>query len=508
MLADAQYRRLNRWLDDTPEEVFAQTPLLITTKALSAIDLGKNVDIHDSAMKARQILETGQLEDPFRSILKGEVYFLEGLINTIMNNAVQGLSLGQEALENIPENAETIRALCLMSVCTCYQMLGDARQAVLLIQETLSHFPHTPNMKAKLHLSSCYVHYLDANLESVKRSAMEGLGLLEGLPFSHTKAYLDYFLGLSLYLQHDINAAQSVLQNILDSRYTANPTYVVEAGALMAYCRLYLADEDGAVDVLEDIKRYCRTENHARGQDILRAFEVEFALCRGKIIQACSMAKAVNFDIRAPRWFFYVPQLTYIKCLMAQGTDADMTEAQTLLMSLDEEMRQINRINVRIEVLILLVVLHQMQKEEESALTHLTVVLDLAEPGGWIQSFVNAGLPMMAMVEHFLKRDPVHEFAKIILAAFYKENTTSQATRTDKNIQISLQLQNEILTRRETELLPLLAQGLSNKEVAETFSISEGTVKSHLKNMFRKLKVASRIEAVNTARRMGILRLD
>ena len=101
-----------------------------------------------------------------------------------------------------------------------------------------------------------------------------------------------------------------------------------------------------------------------------------------------------------------MPQLTYIKCLIAEGKDACMTEAETLLISLNERMRFIHRTNVRIEVLILLTVLHQMRKEDAAAMKCLAVALDLAEPGGWIRSFVDAGHPMMTMVGN--RRCPVN----------------------------------------------------------------------------------------------------
>jgi DNA-binding NarL/FixJ family response regulator len=62
------------------------------------------------------------------------------------------------------------------------------------------------------------------------------------------------------------------------------------------------------------------------------------------------------------------------------------------------------------------------------------------------------------------------------------------------------------LSRRETNILELVAQGLSNREMAETLSISRLTVECHTKNIYRKLAVNSRTEAVYTARTRGLLR--
>jgi DNA-binding CsgD family transcriptional regulator len=61
------------------------------------------------------------------------------------------------------------------------------------------------------------------------------------------------------------------------------------------------------------------------------------------------------------------------------------------------------------------------------------------------------------------------------------------------------------LTRRERELLPLLEAGLRFKQIARELSISEPTAKGYARDMFRKLGVSSRAEAVFEARRQGLL---
>lgn len=61
------------------------------------------------------------------------------------------------------------------------------------------------------------------------------------------------------------------------------------------------------------------------------------------------------------------------------------------------------------------------------------------------------------------------------------------------------------LTRREREVLRLVAEGGSNKHVAATLFITEQTVKYHLQNAFRKLDVANRTEASAWAHRSGLM---
>lgn len=65
--------------------------------------------------------------------------------------------------------------------------------------------------------------------------------------------------------------------------------------------------------------------------------------------------------------------------------------------------------------------------------------------------------------------------------------------------------EQESLTQREKEILSLVAQGLSNREIAEQLCVSRYTVESHIKHIYRKLSVSKRTKAVSTARHLGIL---
>lgn len=64
------------------------------------------------------------------------------------------------------------------------------------------------------------------------------------------------------------------------------------------------------------------------------------------------------------------------------------------------------------------------------------------------------------------------------------------------------------LTQRENDILTMLGKGFSNKELARILGVSTDTVKTHLKNLFRKLNVSDRAEAVREAIHRGFLHLD
>ena len=64
----------------------------------------------------------------------------------------------------------------------------------------------------------------------------------------------------------------------------------------------------------------------------------------------------------------------------------------------------------------------------------------------------------------------------------------------------------DALTARQLDILPLLAEGMPNKQIADALGVTEGTVKQHLKDLFKRLSARNRTQAVQEARRLGLLR--
>jgi len=63
----------------------------------------------------------------------------------------------------------------------------------------------------------------------------------------------------------------------------------------------------------------------------------------------------------------------------------------------------------------------------------------------------------------------------------------------------------EPLTNREEEIMALIGQGLTNKQIAKTFELTEGTVKNHLVNIFGKLQVQNRVQAIVVAKQHKLI---
>ena len=142
---------------------------------------------------------------------------------------------------------------------------------------------------------------------------------------------------------------------------------------------------------------------------------------------------------------------------------------------------------------------YQKQSQSDEAQATLTRAIALAEPGGFIRPFLDLGPEMAGLLVQFSQRGVAPEYITRILAAFpgeMKDETLLQvADSTDSSMAARTQAQNlssslvEPLTPRELDVLRLIAQGLTNKEIAQRLVISHGTVRQHAYNLFQKLQV-------------------
>jgi len=132
----------------------------------------------------------------------------------------------------------------------------------------------------------------------------------------------------------------------------------------------------------------------------------------------------------------------------------------------------------------------------------LAQALTLAKPDGYIRTFVDEGPLMAALLYEALKHEMMPDYVQRLLAAFPKtcpKEGNSTSPRVDQSELV------EPLSDREIEVVELLAKGLTNQGVAEKLFLSVHTIKTHTRNIYGKLNVNNRTQAVNRARTLGIL---
>jgi LuxR family maltose regulon positive regulatory protein len=139
---------------------------------------------------------------------------------------------------------------------------------------------------------------------------------------------------------------------------------------------------------------------------------------------------------------------------------------------------------------------------QEQAVQVLCDALAQAAPGGFIRTFVDEGRPMAHLLSQAEALGRMPDYIEKLLAVWKAEEHKSEAPLYPSPPAQSL---IEPLSRREIEVLQLIAQGLSNQEISERLVLALETVKGYNKNIFGKLQVRRRTEAVARARALGLL---
>jgi LuxR family maltose regulon positive regulatory protein len=177
---------------------------------------------------------------------------------------------------------------------------------------------------------------------------------------------------------------------------------------------------------------------------------------------------------------------------VAQGK---IDSALAVLQPLLQAARKMGRMRSAIRLMAQQAVAHYAGGDDEQAVSVLSQTLSLAEPEGFVRTFLDEGERMTQLLYLAMDRGIEPEYIGKLLA-----NTLVQ-----KKARKPTSVLIEPLSGREIEVLQLIAEGLSNREIAERLVISLSTVKGHTTKIFGKLNVNSRTQAVATARQLGML---
>jgi LuxR family maltose regulon positive regulatory protein len=211
----------------------------------------------------------------------------------------------------------------------------------------------------------------------------------------------------------------------------------------------------------------------------------------------------------------YVQRLTLARLRLAQNQrepqEQYLAEASQILNQLLATAEANGWVSYVIEIMVLQALVCQAQSDPTGALASLERALTLAEPEGYVRLFVDEGAPLAALLRQAQARGIKPGYVDKLLLAF----RDSASEELDPGIEArqasplpprpATPSLLEPLTERELELLRLVAAGRSNQEVAQELFLAVGTVKKHLNNIFGKLNVSSRTQAIVRARELELL---
>ncbi len=231
---------------------------------------------------------------------------------------------------------------------------------------------------------------------------------------------------------------------------------------------------------------------------LAQAYQVRLWLAPGALGRAVQWAEQYG-RLEPVQYLREFEDLTLAQVLLSTE---QTTEATSLLDRLAAAAEPAGRMNSLIQIRVLQALAAADSGDTKKALSDLQQALHMGRSEGYQRVFIDQGRPLAELLQLALQHDIAPEYASELLAAFEEKPAAEKvgAVRWDQS-----SLLVEPLSERELEVLQLLAEGLSNREIAQRLFLSTHTVRSHTYNLYGKLDVHSRTQAVARARELALL---
>jgi len=478
-----------KWLASQPMTVLDTSPSLWVTYA-SALNLTgqpadaeKKLEAAESALASTAALQGAETDDKTNDIV-GHIAAIRAMIAVGQNQGEIIITQSRRALEYLHPDNLPIRTITTWTLGRAYHLLGDRDAANQAYTEVLFTSQASGDIISALAATTGLGSIWESKnqLFLAAESYRRGLELFGDRPQPVACETCLSLAGI-LYEWNDLIAAeQRVQQSIQLARQVPSLDTFAVCGVLLARLKLNDGDAAGAAAMLAQADQFMRQHNFLDRMSEVVAVQVLVLLHQGDLVAATHLAEKHDHPISRARVH------------LAQG---DTSTALAVLDPLRQQVEAKGWENERLKVIILQAVALYAHGEKGEAVQLLGDALALAEPGGFIRIFVDEGSPMRQLLYEVASRGIMPEYTSKLLAVFESEKPGESSTPFQPLI--------EPLSPRELEVLQLVAEGLSNREISKELFLSVDTVKGHNRKIFGKLGVKTRAQAVHKATLLKII---
>jgi len=476
------------WLGSLPTTVLDARPSLWVTYAQVLLGSGQTTGIEPKLQAAERALQDAKPDARVRDLV-GRIATVRALLALSQHQVETIIAQSRRALEYLDPDNVPYRASPLMTLGYAYQLLGDRSGARQAYTEVTAISAASGNTIAEIlgSIGLGVIQETENQLDLAVETFRHAVELAAGLPFP---AVCEAHLGLArvLYQWNDLDAAQQHGERSLQlARQLENTDRPVACEVVLARLALARGDAAGAAAILAEADRAARQHGFVLQMPEVAAAQVLALLHQGDLGAAAHLAQRHDLP------------LSQARVHLAQG---DPPAALAVLEPYRRRVEERAWADEQLKTMILQAVAFHALGERARAVELLDEALALAEPGGFIRIFVDEGAPMARLLYEALPRGVHPSYVRRLVAAFRVDGPDEGAPPTAPAAGTRLA---EPLSRRELEVLPLIAEGLTNQEIAARLYLSLHTVKAHARNIYAKLGVNSRTQAVAKGRALGLL---
>ena len=478
-----------RWLGELPRPTLRAHPRLCLAYAWALIIAGQLQAVSPWLDEAARAIQTDD------TALLGEEKAVRSMLVTLQGEVPEAIDLARLALAYLPVEDLFTRGLVAMNLGRAYDIVGDIDLASEAYEQSLSLSiaVDSPIVRLMSYVQMAGIKELQGWLgEAVTlfRRALDPDNSGRKLPVAGV-AYAG--LGRILYEWNQLDEASECLNTSLElgRRWDSDDAY--------ATALVYLASVRAAQGRPAEAQSLSlQSEETLQGSfvspptvAVARAYLVRLWLRLGRLDLTQNWLEMYRSGLYAGTTETrHLGGATMARLMLARE---EVVAARDLLAELLRQAQAGGRLADEIESLMLQSLALSSLGDIKSATSSLLQTLGPAEVGGYVRLFLDEGEPM----RHLLRLlSPQSDYAARLLSL-----TESTPAGGD---QLPYGQLAEPLSQRQLEVLRLLAEGLTNREIADQLVISVGTVKRHVSNIHAKLDVKTRTQAVARARQFGL----
>ncbi len=489
MLKRGEVVTLLGWFQALPDEEMRTRPELCLSYSWALI-LTSQLDAAKSYLGQAEGSARGE---PCRTTqdemaLLGNIAAAQAYIARIRGDVRRTIELSQRALSLLPQTDPNARSIVALNLGIAHWSSGHLMEAERTLKEAEHAADKSGNTYARLTALS-FLGVIQAARGRLHQAAESCWQAIRSGEKSPATALAHNDLSALLYEWNDLEAAADHLEQGIELGQRGG-NVEIQIGGYRTLARVKQAQSDApaALDALQKAHQLAReVDVHPLERARNAACHVQVALAQDDLATATRWAEQVTQDADSSP-FYPLLGLTQARLLLAQDEQAAAAEQ---LEALYEKAVQAGWQFGVVEVRALQALAAPTPDE---ALAFLADGLALAQPEDYVRTFVDKGESMAALLREAASRDMATEYVRKLLAAF---------PHISPRLHIPTLI--EPLSDRELDVLRLLADGQTNREIAQALCVSVNTVKTHLKNIYGKLGVSSRREAAVKAKKLGLV---
>jgi LuxR family maltose regulon positive regulatory protein len=503
------FRTLLSWLVALPQDVVDSRAGLSTIKALLTFLQGKYTAAQQlidqaaarAALEQRLQPECATVEGvSLRRRVAGEVSCLKVLQETLKGDASQCIAQAEQALRDLPQDCAYMRSAAVSYRALAQQRLGQFDKAERTLLDLMEQYGDKADTYSSRIGNSLGILYRNAlRFAQLKPLAQRQLALAKRAGLLASICWPRYLLAVVSYEWNELDDAIEHLSYIRDHRYGVTMIIARRALIALALAQQACGQHDDARLMHEMLVKY--QIDVAGGIDLeAQALEARLALLSGQPDRGIAWAHGVQLGPTRGFGGDEIAHLTHTQLLIAEGTPQSVQQALDSLERLCQATRDEHSWYLHVQVLAQKALALDALGQRRTAKETLQEALTLARPAGLLRTFVDLGPAMERLLMWLAERGQADAHLTRILAAYPRYGVHGNGKVSTSMVDVV-----DLLTPREVEILRLLEQHLSNKQIAQRLVITPETVQRHASNIFAKLSVHNRRQAVARARAQGIL---